>query len=209
MFRMKICGVTRPQDVRMIVRAGADAIGFQMSTGPRKISAQQARKLVKLVPPSVTPVGVFVNDPLSKVNRLVRYCGFQVVQLHGDENKSYCQKLKVPVIKAVRMRKSSTHLAYRGFDVAAFLLDRYNQKLAGGTGERISLQWAAKAVQQLPAPVLLAGGLTPDSVLRAVRKARPFGVDVASGVEVRPGIKDPQKVSLFIRRAKKAFNLKP
>jgi phosphoribosylanthranilate isomerase len=205
MVRVKICGVTRVRDVRFIAKAGADAIGFQMSQGPRKISPRAAKRLVKLVPPAVTPVGVFVNEPLAKVRRLAKYCGFQAVQLHGDESEEYCQKLELPVLKAVRMRTKGTPRAYRGFSVAAFLLDSYNRKKVGGTGAAFNLNWASQAVRRLPAPVLLAGGLTPKNVSRAVRKARPFGVDVASGVESRPGVKDPRKVSLFIRRAKKAL----
>jgi phosphoribosylanthranilate isomerase len=157
------------------------------------------------VPPFVAPVGVFVDESLAKVRRFIKICGFQTVQLHGGETKEFCQKLNLPVIKVIRMKEKTTALAYQGFNVAAFLLDRYNQKAAGGTGESISLSWALKAVQQLPVPVILAGGLTPDSVSRAIQTAQPFGVDVASGVESRPGIKDSRKVSLFILRAKKAL----
>src|SRR5579859_1304890 len=112
MFRIKICGVTRPPDVKLIAKAGADAIGFQMSLGPRKITPGQARKLVRLVPPLVTPIGVFVNEPLSRVKKLIKLCGFQAVQLHGDETKGYCQKIDVPVIKVIRMKKPGD---YKGF----------------------------------------------------------------------------------------------
>jgi phosphoribosylanthranilate isomerase len=202
---VKICGVTRPEDVKMIAKAGADSIGFQMSRGPRKITPEQARKLVKLVPPLVTPIGVFVNEALSKVKKLVKFCGFQVVQLHGDETKSYCQKIDVPVIKVIRMKKAGAYKAFRGFQVAAFLLDSYNKNIPGGTGKSFQLSWARKAVQELSAPVLIAGGLTSDNVQRAIRLSNAFGVDVASGVETRSGFKDPRKVSLFIRKAKNAF----
>jgi len=206
MFRVKICGVTRPQDVKAAAKAGADAIGFQMSMGPRKITPQQARRLVKLVPPVLTPVGVFVNEKISRVKRLIKLCGFQAVQLHGKEKKSYCQSLPVPVIKVIRMKDASTYKAFGGFQVAAFLLDSYNKNIPGGTGKSFQFQWARKAVQELPAPVLISGGLTSDNVQKAIRASRAFGVDVASGVESRPGVKDPRKVSLFIRRAKKAFH---
>jgi phosphoribosylanthranilate isomerase len=205
MFRIKICGVTRPQDVKLIAKAGADAIGFQMSLGPRKITTGQARKLVRLVPPLVTPIGVFVNEPLSRVKKLIKLCGFQAVQLHGDETKGYCQKIDVPVIKVIRMKKPGDYKGFQGFQVAAFLLDSYNKNIPGGTGKSFQHTWARKAVQKLPAPVLIAGGLTSDNVQRAVRVSHAFGVDVASGVEIRPGIKDPRKVSLFIRNAKRAF----
>jgi phosphoribosylanthranilate isomerase len=205
MFRVKICGVTRPQDVRFIAKAGADAIGFQMSQGPRKITLEQARKLVKLVPPWLTPVGVLVNEPLAKAKRLIKYCGFQVIQLHGDETSAYCEELHVPVIKAIRMKSQTTHRAYKKYKVAAYLLDSFHKGVRGGTGESFSPAWAKKAVLELPEPVLLAGGLNPDNVQKAIRASHVFGVDVSSGVEIKPGVKDPRKVLQFVRNAKKAF----
>lgn len=205
MFRVKICGVTRAQDVRLIAEAGADAIGFQMSMGPRKLTPIQAKRLVKLVPPLVTPVGVFVNETLSRVKKLIKLCGFQVIQLHGDETGNYCRQIPVPVLKVIRMKNILAYKGFGGFGVAAFLLDSYNKNIPGGTGKSFQFQWARKAVQELPAPVLLAGGLTSDNVQRAIRLSSAFGVDVASGVEVRPGIKDSRQVSLFVQRAKKAF----
>ena len=205
MFRVKICGVTRSEDVRRIAQAGADAIGFQMSRGPRKITPAQARRLVKGVPPRLVPVGVFVNEPFSTVKKLIKLCGFQAVQLHGEEDKGYCEKLDVPVIKVIRMKNAGTYRAFKGFHVAAFLLDSYNKTMPGGTGKGFPFSWARKAVLELPAPVLIAGGLTSGNVQRAIRASHAFGVDVSSGVETRPGVKDPREVSLFIRKAKKAF----
>ena len=205
MFRIKICGVTRSRDVKMIAKAGADAIGFQMSMGPRKLTPLLARKLVKLVPPYVTPVGVFVDEPLARVKRLIKFCGFQTVQLHGKEGTVYCEKLEVPVLKVIRMKNATSYRIFKAFRVEAFLLDSYNKNIPGGTGQSFQYSWARKAVEILSAPVLLAGGLTSDNVQRAIRSSNAFGVDVSSGVEIRPGLKDPHKVSLFIRRAKKAF----
>jgi phosphoribosylanthranilate isomerase len=205
MFRVKICGVTRPQDVRAAVRAGADAIGFQMSRGPRKITPARAKRLARSVPPLVTPVGVFVDEPLARVEKLSKYCGFRAVQLHGAEGRSYCDSLSLPVIKAIRMKGKDSYKAYRGYQVAAFLLDSYNKAVPGGTGESFRAPWAKRAVQALPAPVLIAGGLTPDRVLRTLRSSGAFGADVSSGVESWPGVKDPRKVSLFVRNARKVF----
>ncbi len=205
MFRVKICGVTRPQDVRLIAKAGADAIGFQMSQGPRKITPAQAKKLVKLVPPWVTPVGVLVNEPLVKAKRLIKYCGFQVIQLHGDETAAYCKQIYVPVIKAIRMKSQTTYKTFKKYKVAAYLLDSFHKGVRGGTGKSFQPSWAKKAFLELPAPVLLAGGLNPDNVFKTIRAAKVFGVDVSSGVEVSPGIKDPKKIVQFIRNAKKAF----
>ena len=207
MFRIKICGVTRPKDVRLAAKAGADAIGFQMSMGPRKISAEQARKLVKMVPPLVLPVGVFVNEPLLKVKKLIKRCGFQAVQLHGEESSEYCEKVGIPVIKVIRMKNENSYKRFKGFRVAAFMLDSYNKNSHGGTGKSFNPVWARNAARELPAPVLLAGGLTPDNVQKAIRVSGAFGVDVASGVESRPGLKDPLKVSFFIQQVKKAFRV--
>jgi phosphoribosylanthranilate isomerase len=206
MFRVKICGVTRPEDVRFIARAGADAIGFQMSRGPRKISPARARQLVKLVPPLVTPVGVFVNETSAQVKALIKLCGFQTVQLHGDENEAYCEKIEIPVMKVIRMKSPQTYKAFRGFAVAAYLLDSYNENVTGGSGKSFQPMWARKAVQELPGPVLIAGGLTSANVQKVIHQSQAFGVDVSSGVESRPGIKDSRKVSLFIHNAKKAFS---
>ncbi len=189
----------------MIAKAGADAIGFQMSLGPRKITPLQAKRLVKGVPPLVTPVGVFVNEALSSVKRLIKLCGFQAVQLHGEESSAYCGEINVPVIKVIRMKSAVAFNGFQGFRVAAYLLDSYNKSIPGGTGQNFQFSWARKAVQALPAPVLIAGGLTSDNVQKAIRSSHAFGVDVSSGVEIRPGLKDPRKVSLFISRAKKAF----
>ncbi len=205
MFRIKICGVTRPQDIRWIAKCGADAIGFQMSLGPRKLSPAQARRLVKQVPPLLTPVGVFVNETLSQVKKLIKYCGFQAAQLHGEESSVFCEGLDLPVIKAIRMKGPGSANGYKGFRVAAFLLDTYNEKMRGGTGERFQAGWARRAARILPAPVLLAGGLNPQNVQKAISTSKAFGVDVSSGVESRPGIKDPRKVSLFISKARKTF----
>lgn len=204
MFRVKICGFTREEDVRAAVRAGADALGFQMSRGPRRIDPARARRLVRRMPPWVTPVGVFVDEPLSRVKRLLRRCGFQAVQLHGSEDPSYAQALPVPVVKAIRVKDSLDPSAFRGYDVAAFLLDRYNPRLHGGTGETFPWRVARRA-SFLNAPILLAGGLNPENVARAVRTARPFGVDTASGVEVSPGIKDSRKMAAFVRSARAAL----
>lgn len=205
MYRVKICGITRPRDVRLAAKAGADAIGFQMSLGPRKITASTARRLVKAAPATVLPVGVFVNESLPRIKQLVKFCGFQAVQLNGNEGADFCRNIPVPVVRAVRMKTPHSFLKYKSFRVAAYLLDSYNKNLPGGTGKSFPCAWAKKAVRGLPSPVLLAGGLTPHNVEGAIRASRAFGVDVASGVEIRPGVKDPRKVLLFIRRAKKAL----
>jgi phosphoribosylanthranilate isomerase len=127
------------------------------------------------------------------------------VQFSGDEGADECAAIDLPVIKAVRMRNVKTTLRYRAYPVAALLLDRYNPVLHGGTGQRFDWRWA-RAATRLHLPILLAGGLNPDNVADAVRIARPFGVDTASGVEIRPGVKDSQKIVRFVKRARAAFS---
>jgi phosphoribosylanthranilate isomerase len=204
LFRVKICGFTRAQDVRAAVAAGADALGFQMTMGPRRVKPLRARRLARLLPPWVTPVGVFVDEPIARVLRLIDFCGFQAVQLHGGEDAAYAKRMPVPVIKVVRVKNTVGEAPFRGYSVAAFLLDRYNRRLRGGTGEPFPWRLARRAAH-LPAPFLLAGGLHPGNVARAVREARPFGVDVASGVETSPGVKDARRMAEFVRRAKAAL----
>jgi phosphoribosylanthranilate isomerase len=179
-----------------------------MSQGPRKISPALAKKLVKQVPPYLIPVGVLVNEPLARAQKLIKSCGFQAIQLHGDESEAYCASLHIPVIKVIRMKDAKTHLKYKKYKVAAFLLDAYHKGVRGGTGKGFSSAWAKKAVRDLQAPVLLAGGLKPETVARNIKATKAFGVDVASGVESGPGIKDKKKVVRFVREAKKAFKSK-
>jgi len=204
MFRVKLCGFMRATDVREAVHLRVDAIGFQMSMGKRRIDASTARHLVRSIPPWITPVGVFVNEPLSRLCRMVRSCRFQVVQLHGDESEEYARAVPVPVLKAVRLGKIIHPSAFQGYTVAAFLLDRYNPRLRGGTGVTFPWRWAGPA-RRLPAPFLLAGGLDPKNVARAIRTVRPFGVDAASGVESSPGVKDPRLMASFVKKARGTF----
>jgi len=205
MFRVKICGLTRGRDVRWAAQQGADALGFQMSLGPRKLTPEQAQNLVRQVPPLVIPVGVFYNEPLNRVRKLIRSCGFLAAQLHGNETPAYCAQIDVPIIKAMRMKTQSAYKPMKTYEVAAYLLDSYNAKQPGGTGKAFHFEWTRNAVKALTGPVILAGGLTPSNVQEAIRRSGAFGVDVSSGVESRPGIKDPRKVTRFIRLAKRAF----
>ena len=146
LYRVKICGVTLVQDVRLIAKSGADAIGFQMSMGPRKITAQTAKQLVKFIPPLVLPVGVFVNESLSRIKQLIKFCGFQAVQLNGDEGLDFCRKYPVPVVKVIHMKGPNSFQEYKSFQVAAYLLDSYNKNMPGGTGKSFPFSWAKKAV---------------------------------------------------------------
>lgn len=202
---IKVCGLTREADLRATARAGADLAGFQMSRGPRKLAPGEARALVRRTPAGMLAVGVFVDETLERLLQLTRFCGFDVLQLHGAEPRDLPSRLPRPVLRAVRMRRKTSHRGAGGPNVAALLLDRYNPHRAGGTGEAFNWTWAAAAVRETPLPIFLAGGLTPGNVAEAIRRVRPFGVDVASGVETSPGRKDPARVLRFVREARRAF----
>ncbi|MFQ5893837.1 MAG: phosphoribosylanthranilate isomerase [Nitrospinota bacterium] len=204
MVWVKICGITSEADAACSVEAGADALGFTFyAPSPRAIEPEQARAIIAGLPDEVTPVGLFVDAPLEEVRRLAALCGFRTVQLHGEEAPAYCHEVGLEVIKAVRVRDAGSLAALADYEVAAFLLDAFSPDRPGGTGTTFDhgLVEAAKASGR---PIIVAGGLTPETVSAVVRATRPYGVDVATGVEAAPGVKDPTKVRAFVERAKAA-----
>lgn len=207
LLKVKICGITNLEDALAAVEAGADALGFVLyKASPRCVEVDVVRAIIKLLPPFVLPVGVFVNEDMKVVRDLLDSCGLALAQLHGDEPATYCEQLGRPVLKAIRLRNVASFLAlaeYKGrAQVRGFVVDRFSESAYGGTGE--VADWALAAQAARTAPVLLAGGLTPDNVGEAIQHVRPYGVDVSSGVEVSPGKKDPAKVKAFIEAAKLA-----
>ncbi|HJU05853.1 MAG TPA: phosphoribosylanthranilate isomerase [Nitrospiraceae bacterium] len=200
-YKVKMCGITNPDDALAAVEAGADALGFILYKGsPRYVTADTVRAIVKRLPPFVLPVGVFVNEDMKIVRDVVDSCGLAMAQLHGDETASYCEQLGRPVLKAVRLQSMSSFLAlaeYKGrAQVRGFVVEAFSEAAYGGTGQIADWTLAAEAART--APVLLAGGLTPENVRGAIIKVRPYGVDVSSGVEHSPGKKDHGKVKAFI-----------
>lgn len=197
---MKICGVTRLEDALQAARLGADALGFNFWPGSKRFLAPAAaRAVVDQLPPFVTPVGVFVDQTEEEIRRAAEESGVRVVQLHGDEPPELCARLPFPVIKAVRVGGTLSLDALAAYPVAAFLLDAPS---AGYGGSGAAFDWSlAEGVAEL-APVILAGGLGPENVAAAVRQVRPYAVDVASGVESAPGVKDVSKMVRFIAAAK-------
>lgn len=197
--RIKICGMREMAEVASVVAAGVDAIGLIfVEQSPRYIDPERAREIVKSLPPFVDAVGVFVDQDAAKVNEIVRYCGLTKVQLHGAESPAYCAAINCRVMKAFRVKDSLTRedlLPYAG-EVSGFLFDTFHEKIAGGTGQ--TFDWHLLEKLSPPRPVVLAGGLTPDNVGEAVRLARPFAVDLNSGVELAPGRKDIAKVRAAI-----------
>ena len=187
---VKICGITRLEDAEAAVAAGAEAIGFVFwPKSPRFIDPHRARRIALALPPLVTVVGVFVNQPVDYVNGVASLVRLGAVQLHGDESPEFAAAVSIPVIKAVSVDNVDT-----GAWTArtTLLLDVHDPAARGGTGRTID--WAAAADVAAQRRVLLAGGLTPDNVADAVARVRPFGIDVSSGVERAPGIKDPQRL---------------
>jgi phosphoribosylanthranilate isomerase len=199
--RIKICGITRLEDALEAARAGADAVGFVFHReSPRYISPLNAGRIARALPPFLTTVGVFVDVPREEVSDTLHVAGLDVVQLHGGESPDYC--LYFPrVIKALRVRDRADIQGLSEYScVSAFLLDAYSEDAHGGTGKSIDREIAKEVASAHR--IVLAGGLAPDNVADAVRQVRPYGVDVSSGVESAPGLKDHEKISLFIKNAR-------
>jgi phosphoribosylanthranilate isomerase len=186
---VKICGITRLEDAEAAVAAGASAIGFIFwPNSPRFVDPHRARKIAAALPPLVAAVGVFVNQPIEYVNGVATLVRLAAVQLHGDEPPEFAALVAAPVIKAVSMGADPGIWRSR----VRLLLDVHDPVARGGTGRTID--WAAAAELAARREILLAGGLTPDNVADAVARVRPFGIDVSSGVERAPGIKDHQRL---------------
>ncbi len=203
MTRVKICGITSAEDALAAVEAGADALGFVFAPGtPRLVPPETAERIVAGLPPFVTAVGVFVDQPLEEVLRIAARCNLQAVQLHGDEPEAFSRRIPLKVIKALRVRDVPDLRPIPTYPAHAFLLDAFVEGQAGGTGALISWDLAVHAKGH--APIILSGGLRPETVALAVRRVRPYGVDVSSGVEAGPGRKDHQKVREFIAAVRQA-----
>jgi phosphoribosylanthranilate isomerase len=201
MVRVKVCGITNIEDALAAVEAGADALGFVFVPGtPRYLTANEARNIIAALPPLVTKVGVFMNAPSDEVLETCSTAGLDIVQLHGSESPDYCDSLALPVIKTVRMKDKSSLTTMPEFRVAAFLLDTYIEGVPGGTG--LSFDWNLAQSALSFGPIILSGGLKPENVKEAIRMARPYAVDVSSGVESSPGHKDHNRLLAFVRAAK-------
>jgi phosphoribosylanthranilate isomerase len=204
--KVKICGITRTQDALAAVEAGADALGFMFyEASPRYLTPAQATPIIRALPPFIAKVGVFVDPSEEMVRRAIEQCGLDTLQFHGQETPEFCRRFAQKVIKAFRVRDTDSLSATRDYQSETWLLDSYVADQPGGTGRTFNWSLAAAAVQS-GGRVLLAGGLTPENVGEAVRQVRPFGVDVSSGVESAPGLKDPGRLRAFVEAARKAGN---
>jgi phosphoribosylanthranilate isomerase len=204
MIKIKICGITNLDDALTAVEAGADAVGFVFHReSPRVVSRKAAATIIAGLPVSVTPVGVFVDEDINIVRETMDECGLRLAQLHGTESADYCVALGRPVIKAIRLQNLPDQDAMARYQVGAFLLDAFVVGIPGGTGT--CADWDLATAIRWSRPLILAGGLTPENVGKAIRLIRPYGVDVSSGVEVRPGKKDDVKIRAFVAAAKVAL----
>jgi phosphoribosylanthranilate isomerase len=202
--RIKVCGITRSADARRAVAVGVDALGFIFAEqSRRKIDPDKAREIISAMPPFVDAVGVFVNAELSLVNEIARYCGLTMVQLHGKETPEYCGAAPVRVIKSFAVHNGTERCEFEPYAPVAtgFLLDTWHEKLEGGTGK--TFDWSLVESFALARPLILAGGLNPGNVGEAVRRLRPFAVDVNSGVESEPGVKDHDLIAALVREVRR------
>lgn len=202
--RVKICGITRPEDAAAAVEYGADAIGLVFySASPRNVSIDQAAVICRALPPFVTTVALFVDADAGLIARVVDEVGVDLLQFHGNESAAYCAQHRRPWIRALRMAPDTEPLSVQAEYSAGrgLLLDAYRPGVPGGTGE--VFDWAA-IPPSLRSKVVLAGGLHSGNVAEAVRSVRPYAVDVSSGVEADKGVKDPNKIKAFIDEVRRA-----
>jgi phosphoribosylanthranilate isomerase len=200
--RVKVCGITRLPDALAAVEWGADALGFVFYPGsPRFITPTRARGIIRALPPFVATVGVFVDSPLAEILSVVETCGLTAVQLHGTESTALCRRIPVGVIKAFRVKGARLPVGLGSCDADAILLDAFRKEAPGGTG--VSFPWQVALEARRYGRIILAGGLNARNVTRAIAAARPYAVDVSSGVEQEPGKKDPVLLKQFLERVKR------
>ena len=202
MVKVKICGITNLEDAQAAAEAGADALGFVFyPDSPRFIDPGNARAIIAKLPVFITSVGVFVDESEDLIRRIIREGGIQILQFHGSESPVLCTRFREKVIKAIRIKDEESISEMQMYDVDTFLLDTYLDCAKGGTGKTFNWKYAEMAKKN--GRIILSGGLNPSNIGDAVRKLKPYGVDVSSGVEISPGKKDHVKIREFVREAKK------
>ena len=204
--RVKICGITRPQDALLAAQSGADAIGLVFFPGsPRAVNIDRAQQIIEELPPFVSKVGLFVNASAAEIDTVLENVSLDILQFHGDEQPEQCSCFPRPFIKAIRMQDNVDlkAMADKYSAAAALLLDSYVKDIYGGTGT--TFDWSG-IPDDIAKPLILAGGLDAGNVADAVKQVRPYGVDVSGGVELEKGIKDAGKIEQFIREVRNADN---
>lgn len=201
MARVKVCGVTNAEDALKAAYYGAWAVGFIFfKKSPRYVSPSKARKIIEALPPFVTPVGVFVSHSERAVWDICKFTRIHTVQFHGDESSEYCKRFTdVKIIKTFRLGGILPLDMIHKYKVDAFLFDTYDENAEGGTGK--TFNWDILKDKKIERPVILSGGLTAENVREAISFVTPYAVDVCSGVEKSPGLKDPRKIRSFFEAA--------
>jgi phosphoribosylanthranilate isomerase len=204
MTRVKMCGITRSQDGLVAAEAGADAIGLVFyAKSPRNVGLDQAASIVRVLPPFVTTVALFVNPQPSEVEAVLRQVRPDVLQFHGEETPEFCRSFGVPYLKAARVRPQTDLLQFAAVyaDAQGLLLDAWSEAGHGGTGERFDWNMIP---DHLPKSIILAGGLSSANVRHAIGLVHPWAVDVSSGIEIAKGIKDAALIAAFMKEVKNA-----
>lgn len=200
---VKICGITNLEDALACVEFGADALGFNFyAKSPRRVSLERATKILEDVPSSILKVGVFVNEPEQNVKDIAVELGLDYLQFHGDETPSYCEQFATPYWKAFRLKDEKTLELMRKYACDYYLVDSFTAQVYGGSG--VTANWDLAREAKKVGKIILAGGLTPENVAEAIRTVLPDGVDVASGVEEKPGRKDAAKLERFITNVRES-----
>ncbi len=201
MVKVKICGITNLEDAIAAAEAGADALGFVFyPESPRFIDPGNARSIISKLPVFITTVGVILDEGEDMIRRILRESCVQVLQFHGSESPLLCTRFREKVIKAIRIKDAESISSMSMYSLDTFLLDAYHEKIKGGTGK--PFDWKIAEMAKEYGRIILSGGLTPSNVGEAIRKVKPYGVDVSSGVEISPGKKDHGKIREFIREVR-------
>lgn len=202
MVRVKVCGITSLEDGLAAIECGADALGFIFAPSPRKLAPEAAAAIISCLPPLVSRIGVFLDHPLDDVRTIMQFCGLDMAQLHGSESPDFCRALGPRVIKSFRVRDRLVLHEMARYTASAYLMDTYRPGLPGGTGE--TFDWSIAREAASLDTVILSGGLNPQNVAAAIAAVYPFAVDVCSGVESSPGIKDYVKLKSFVAAVRQA-----
>ena len=202
MLQVKICGITRLEDIFILIKYPVWALGFiQVETSPRYVKPDFAKKLISYLPNRIIPVGVFQDHSIQTVKQIREYCRFSMVQLHGNEEPSFCDRLGRGVIRAFRIGNKLDFIQMEHYQSVSdyFLFDTFVPGKNGGTGQPFSWK-LLKGVERLKQPFIISGGLSPDNIQKCLGITTPFGIDVNSGVESSPGEKNAQKVHMLFKK---------
>ncbi len=195
-MRVKICGITRIEDAMEVINNGANAIGFIFyKKSKRYIEPQKVKEIIEKIPPFITTVGVFVNEEIEEIKKIVKIAKLDLVQLHGEEDKEYIDEIKkdVKVLKAFRVKNKNILEDIKKMELDSFLLDAFTKEEYGGSGK--TFDWEIAKESKKLGNVILAGGINENNIQEIIEKIQPYAVDISSGVEIEPGIKDPKKIN--------------